>query len=282
MKHLEQKKIISAVMIFAVTLFASAQEALMATGTVADWETGKSDTLSADSKEKAVVCAGKGNIEIISKNAMKIDTLKAYAFSGMFKTGTGSAPVKCYFGLSPLNDKGEQIKTNQINFVKGTETELAAECSPDSTVLKIKNGANWKPDQHYCIAFETDDSGTYSDLPNSKLSSSGILKVEKKDADYEVTMKTACRVKYPAGTKIRVQSAGPSAIYGGAAGKALASEWTEIKGLVKSSEAIDSMNLIMNWWPGVKKVKFFVAFYPESPDSSITISFKDLKLEEAK
>ncbi len=282
MKHLEQKKIISAVMIFAVTLFASAQEALIATGTVADWETGKSDTLSADSKEKAVVCAGKGNIEIIYKNAMKIDTLKAYAFSGMFKTGAGSAPVKCYFGLSPLNDKGEQIKTNQINFVKGTETELAAECSPDSTVLKIKNGANWKPDQHYCIAFEADDSGTYSDLPNSKLSSGGILKVEKKDADYEVTMKTPCRVKYPAGTKIRVQSAGPSAIYGGSAGKTVSSEWTEFKGLVKPAETIENMNVLVNWWPGVGKVKYFISFSADTQDSAITVLFKDVKIEEVR
>ena len=282
MKFSEQKKIISAVIIFGVAFFASAQEALLATGTIADWEATGPGTISDNAKEKAVICAGKGNIELLSKTAVKIDPSKSYAFSGMFKAEAGSAPFKCYFGLYPLNEKGEQIKTNQVNSVKGTETELASECSPDDTILKIKNGDTWKPGQHSFIAFETDDSGKYADLPNTKLSSGGILKVEKKDAVYEVTMKTPCRAKYPAGTKIRIHSAGPSAIYGGASGKTVSSEWTEIKGLVKASEFIDNLNLIVNWWPGVQKVKIFVAFYPENSDTAISVSFKDVKLEEAR
>ncbi len=281
MKNMEQKKIISAVMLFGVTLFASAQVALLAPGTVADWEAVGSGAPPTDSKDKAVICAGKGNIELFSKNAAKIDPAKSYAFSGMFKTEAGFAPFKCYLGLSPLNEKGELIKTNQVNFIKDTGTELAAECSPDDTILKIKNGEKWSPGQHSCIAFETDDSGKFADLPNAKLSSNGIVKVEKKEGAYEVTMKNRCNVKYPAGTKIRVHSAGPSAIYGGASGKTVSTEWAEIKGLVKS-EAVENMNLLLNWWPGVQKVKIFIAFYPENPDTAISVSFKDVKLDEVK
>jgi hypothetical protein len=280
-KMMNPKKAMSAVMILGIALCVSGQDAVLAPGTVADWEAARSGTTLAETKEKAVICAGKGNIELLSKSAVKIDTSKSYAFSGMFKAEAGSAPLKCYFGLYPLNEKGEQIKTNQINYIKETGTELAAECSAGDTVLKIKNGTNWKPDQHYCIAFETDDSGKYADLPNIKLSSGGILKVEKKDLDYEVTLKNRCNVKYPAGTKIRLHSAGPSVIYGGAGGKSLASEWAEIKGLAKA-EAVENMNLLLNWWPGVQKVKFFVAFYPENPDTSISASFKDMKLVEVK
>jgi hypothetical protein len=281
MKNSEQKTIMSAVLIFGVMLFASAQEALFAPGTVVGWEAVGAGTVSGDAKEKAVICSGKSNMELFSKNAAKIDPSKSYGFTGMFKSEVGSATFKCYFGLSPLNEKGELISSNQINFIKDTGTELASDCSPDDTTLKIKNGENWKPGQYCCIAFDTDNSGKYEDLPNGKLSSAGILNVEKKDGFYEVAMKNRCNVKYLAGTKIRIHSAGPSAIYGGSGGKTVTSEWTEIKGLVKP-EVVENMNLLVNWWPGVQKVKFFVAFYPEKPDSSITVSFKDVKLEEIK
>ena len=279
---MKQKMIMSVAMILGVTLFAAAQETLFAPGTVADWEVGDTGTISADTKESAVICTGKGNIELFSKNTVKIDSSKSYKFSGMFKLMPGSAPFKCYFGLSPMSEKGELIKTNQINFIKETGTELVAECSPDDKILKIKNGENWKPGQYCCIAFEADDSGKYADLPNIKLSSNGIVKVEKKDGAYEVSMLKNCRVKYPAGTKVRLHNAGPSAIYGGSTGKIVPSEWTEFKGLVKPAEVIDNLNLTVNWWPGVEKVKFFISFSPEKSDSGINVLFKDVKLEEVK
>jgi hypothetical protein len=281
-KMMNPKKAMSAVMILGIALCVSAQDAVLAPGTVADWEAAGSGVTPTAAKENAVLCSGKGNIELLSKNSAKIDPSKSYTFSGMFKSETGSAPFKCYFGLSPLNEKENPVKTIQVKVVKGTEAELAADCSPEDTVLKIKNGESWQPGPHCYIAFETDNTGKYSDLPNTRLSSGGIMKVEKKDAIYEVTMKKGCAAKYPAGTKIRVHSAGPSAIYGGAAGKTVSSEWTEVKGLVKPAELIDNLNLTVNWWPGVQKVKFFVAFYPENSDSAISVSFKDVKLEEVK
>lgn len=268
-------------MIFGVTLLTSAQETLLASGAVSDWEVGKTDTISADSKENALIFSGKGNVRLLSKIALKIDPSKSYRVSGMFKLGSGSAPSSFYFGLSPINDKGNQITTNQIYFIKGTETELADECYADDAILKIKNGENWKTGQHYCIAFETDDSGKYTDLPNTKLSSSGIVKVEKRDGVYEVTMQGRCRAKYPVGTKIRLHSAGAGGIYTASSGKIVPTEWTEFKRIVKPA-VIDTMNLQENWWPGTEKVKYLITFSSEKPDSEISVLFKDLKLEEVK
>ena len=277
---MRRKKFLSAALVFSTAFMIYGQDALLFPKTAGDW-VASNDGMAPAGKENCIVCSGKNNIELLSKNMADVVPSKSYVFSGQFKSDSGSAPFKCYFGLLPFNGAGQEIKTSQVNFIKGSETELAADCSQDDTVLKIKNGENWKPGPLACIAFEIDDSGKYSDLPNSKLSSSGILKVEKKEGYFEVTLKGRCGQKYQSGTKIRMHSAGPSAMYGGAAGKSLAADWTEIKGKLKP-ESVENLNLLVNLWPGVKKVKILLGFYPDNQGTDIAVMFKDIKLEELK
>ena len=281
MKNRIEKMIISTTLFVAIIGTAAAQQANVTSPVFGDWEAAKADKITTDNKENAVSCSGKGNVSVSATSAVKIDISKSYVLSGMFKLKEGSLPVKCFFGIIPLNAKGDRIFINQINYVKGTETELIDECSPEDVVLKIKNGENWKPNQNYCIACETDNSGNYSDLPNSRISSVGIVKVEKKEDAYEVTMQNRCRIRYPAGTKVRLHSSGSAAIYAGAAGKNVSSEWSEFKGIVKPA-AIGNINTIENWWPGAEKAKIFISFSGDKSDSDISAVFKDIKIEEAK
>ncbi|MEI6422859.1 MAG: hypothetical protein WCP55_11625 [Lentisphaerota bacterium] len=79
----------------------------------------------------------------------------------------------------PLDDKDRQISSESVNAIAETETELAAACTAADTVIKIKKGENWAAHANNCIAFNVDDSGKKTDLPNRELSSVEITKLEK-------------------------------------------------------------------------------------------------------
>ena len=105
----------------------------------------KATNLTTADVENALAC--KGNTTMISRQAVKLDPEKSYKISGSFKLAPDSKPAKFYLGIMPLNDKGQQVSSESIGAIAGTETELAADCNPDDTVIKIKNGEKWKPEK---------------------------------------------------------------------------------------------------------------------------------------
>jgi hypothetical protein len=225
--------------------------------------------LSAVEAENAIAC--KGDLQMFSKDSIKIEPGKSYKISGSFKIAPDSKPSKFYLGVMPLNDKGRQINSTQIGATDGTETELAADCNPEDKVIKIKNGEKWKDGKYNLIAFNIDDSGKKADLPNTDLSSIGIAKVEKKDNAFEVTLNAKCGKKYAAGTKIRQHMSGATYIYLGAINKDVPADWAEFSKVFKKESC----------WPGTCGVKIIVlANYGGKPDQIMLM--KDVKIEEVK
>ena len=229
----------------------------------------KASALSAAEGENALSC--KGAATMISRQAVKLDPEKSYKISGSFKIAPDSKPAKFYLGIMPLNDKGQQVSSESVGAIAGTETELAADCNPDDTVIKIKNGEKWKPEKYGMIAFNADDSGKKADLPNTELSGREIVKVEKNGEIYDVTLKNKCGKKYAAGTKIREHKSGGTYIYLGAVNKDVPADWAEFSAVFKKA----------NLWPGVCGAKILIlANFGGKPDQTMLI--KDIKLEEAK
>ena len=225
--------------------------------------------LSAVEAEKAVAC--KGVLQILSKDSIKIEPGKSYKISGSFKLAPDSKPSQFYMGVMPLNDKGRQIAATQVNAIAGTETELAADCNPEDTVIKIKNGEKWKDGKFYLIAFNADDSGKKADLPNAELSSMGVAKVEKNGDVFDVTLNAKCGKKYAAGTKVRQHQSGATYIYLGAINKDVPADWTEFSKVFKKESC----------WPGTCGVKVVIlANYGGKPDQMMLM--KDIKIEEVK
>ncbi|MFC1461116.1 hypothetical protein ACFLQR_01180 [Verrucomicrobiota bacterium] len=71
-------------------------------------------------------------------------------------------------------------------------------------IIQIADGSKWKSSRNAYIAFEVDDSGSYADLPNRKLSTyAGIAQVEDRGDYWEIYLKRKCNQDYPAGTKVR-------------------------------------------------------------------------------
>jgi len=232
------------------------------------WDGKGGKSLTADEADGALAC--KGSVVMFSNDAIKVDPDKNYKLTGEFKLAPDSKPSKFYLGLMPLDDNGGKIDSASISIAKDTNTELAADCHPEDTVVKIKNGEKWQLGQFYMVAFKTDDSGKNADLPNRELSGWNVVSVEKNGDVFDVTLKNKCGKEYPAGTKVREHRSGASFIYF-VANKDVPADWQEFS----------STFTLAKCWPGTKSAKIVVlANYGGKPDQAMLL--KNIKLEEVK
>lgn len=193
-----------------------------------------------------------GYAAVYSAELFAVDPGKVYQLSGSFRS-VGETEGRVYLGLVPADESKRSIAPHHVNCVPGSETELAAACSPADTVIKVKDGSKWRAVAHAAIAFEIDDSGEFADLPNFNLSPLGVEQVEQKGDHWEVTLSRACGKEYPAGTKVRQHLAGASFIYCGAGNLVAPKEWTTFSGKVDgiSKNSIASTR----FHPGTKFVR---------------------------
>ena len=91
----------------------------------------------------------------------------------------GTGQIRLYFGYALYTKNKKIILRKSVNYINNTETELVKGCESNDKVIYIKNGENWRKGSYYCIAFNTDNSGKLSDLPNINLSTVGIEKNRK-------------------------------------------------------------------------------------------------------
>jgi hypothetical protein len=212
----------------------------------------------------------KGQQSLSSKEIFKINPDETYILSGKFKSGN-SIKGKLYFGFQLFDKDKKAVNLNNILCVDGSDTKLARAVNPADKVVNIKDGSKWRPGS--VVAFETDPSR--SDLPNRNISSS-IIKVEKKNGYYEVTLRRNIGKQYPAGTKVRAHSSGPG-MYAGGWGVA-SDEWKTYRGTVKGQRKKGVINSHNKWWPYAGYAKIMILANWNTPKA--TLQFKDIALEQ--
>lgn len=83
---------------------------------------------------------GERSWRVIPSDLIAVDTGKTYELSGFFKSA-GEASTMVTFGLLMADAQKRDLKRWNVFSVKGTLTELAAACSPDENVLKVKDAS---------------------------------------------------------------------------------------------------------------------------------------------
>lgn len=223
------------------------------TGTLDNW-TGFNEVVN-DAHSGKHAFRRVGAATVTSKEPIPVEPDKVYTLSGWFKS-VGEVPSFVYLGYVPLDAEKRRIAVWHVNVIAGTETTLAEACKKEDKVVKIKEGLLWSAKPHACIAFDVDDSGRATDLPNSNVTPLGIEKVERKEGCWEVHLKGKCGKAYPAGTKVRAHRSGGSYIYNAAARYKVAEEWTPFTGVIKESVAVGAPS--NKWWPGTKYVQILI------------------------
>jgi len=214
-----------------------------------------------------------GNALILSRDFYPVSPEQRFRLSGQFRAATDKTG-KFFFGFVPYDAEKQRIELHHVNALYQTETELAAPCAANDRVLTVKNAMNWKADPFCFIAFDAKDD--FSDLPNRKLSSQGIEKVEKVDDGWKVTLKKPCGLEYPAGAKIRLQGKGSQFICSGAFSRDPGKEWSScanmVSGLSKKGESRTQ------FWAGTRFVKVAI-LGNYMCDDKIGLNFRTIKLE---
>lgn len=193
--------------------------------------------------------------DVIGSDLIPVNPQAAYTLSAVLRSAGSEESSEVHVGLLCLTEDETPIHSQHINRFEGTETELSADACEGDTVLRVKKADQWKVSPNAFVAFDVDDSGAFSDLPNSNLSPLGIVAVTPKGDHGEVELARPLRKFYAAGTKIRQHGGGNSYVYCAAAYKNIPSDWTPYSGKVGgvSTGLTNSM-----FWPGTHYVKVVI------------------------
>lgn len=233
-----------------------------------NWSGVKSTTQGAKQGAKSFQMT---NAICSSQELIHIDATKNYSLSGWFKNSS-SAPAKLLLGVIPYDKDRKQILSEEINIVPQTETALAAECSAEDTIIKVKDASKWKAGKGSSIAFNV--SKDYSDLPNRNLSMSGIAKIEKKDDYWEIHLEKLCGKDFTAGTGIREHIAGNTYIFPVIETIPPDSDWSKFSKRINFIIDKGSACYTANWWGGTAFIKIIIIC------NESKLLFDDIKLEE--
>ena len=167
---------------------------------------------------------------LYSKNVIAINPTKTYTYSITIRQASGSSPSSVHFGFIPYDDEEHRIRMAHVTYIKGTSGTLVEDVKPSDLVIKIKpaKAKNWIVAGGWVICFKAKDD--YSDLPNKNISP--VMKsIVNKNGILEITLRSKCKQKFPAGTKVRIHAKG-GYIYTGSLAKA-PEKWKTFSGTVK-------------------------------------------------
>lgn len=166
--------------------------------------------------------------EIRNSQIIPVDTSNTYKLSGCIKSADAKKP-NVYLGLIPFDANKVQINCQNVNFVAGTETELAEACKPTDTVVRVKDASKWQlADKVDVIAFDISDN--YKDIPNRNISAGVVIKVENKNNVWELTLDKPCGQAYPVGAKVRQHKYSGTYIYTFYQGQFNSTNWKLVSG----------------------------------------------------
>ena len=229
-------------------------------------------------EEQATIYEVKGQKTVISSDFIPVKEGEVYRLSGDFKV-VNNEPSRLFFGYALYTKDKKIILRRSVEYIKNTDTELVKGCKASDKIIYIKNAENWETGRDYLIAFVTDSSGKYSDLPNLNLSSMGIEKIEKSNNYYKIVLKKPCRKNYPAGTKIREHVSGDARIYNAVSGETISASTKDLDHFKNFTNLIvtDNLPFMSKLYPKTKYVRLFMRANCTTPKA--TLRFKNIKME---
>jgi len=221
-------------------------------------------SISSNAKEgsNAFVCKPSGG-RVFSEELIPVSPELPYELSASFMSEGTEAKV-C-LGLSCYDADEKEITSQQITPIIGTETKLREAASKGDTILKIENGQQWVFDTKWTpeygfVAFDVDDSGAYSDLPNRNLSGAGLKSIRQVGGQWEVELAKPLPADFAAGTKVRQHRAEGAFLWINT--PQVGSSWKEIKGRIFGVS--EGPRQPGKFWPGTKFIKVIILV--DTPD----------------
>jgi len=214
----------------------------------------------------------KGGQWIYSEETFPVDPTAVSKFSGEFRKLPGaSAQDRFFFAFLNFDKDMKRIEAIHVNPVKGTDTELAAPCTAQDTVIKVKNAADFKKGTF--LAFHTRDD--YQDLPNRNVNGKAPITESKQLADgtWQVTVAAPIAFDAPTGTRVRTHHGGWYQ-YSGAFAEPIPDDWTKFEGLIQGTEAGDHRH---KWRPGTAYAQLIL--FGSGPAKEPFLAFRNIRFD---
>ena len=210
-----------------------------------------------------------------SKEFIPVDPSSGYTVSGYFMSPEGTGSV--HLGLACFDAQKRLITSERITPVPQTETELVEDVKPGDKVVKIKNGSAWEFDaaltpKYGVVAFNVDDSGAYSDLPNPNLSPWGITTIRQTGGQWEVELVKPLKEGYSAGTKVRQHKVHGANFW--VSVKKVGKDWVKISGDISGVSTVGQEKGM--FWPGTSFVRVTVLNLNDDKNDSPKVLVDDL------
>ena len=200
-----------------------------------------------------------GSKWVNSKDFIQVDTKSEYQFTVWFKSGNNKENL-VYAGLLQFDENKRQIFSASVTPLEKTGTVLTAGAKKGETLAKFKfvhlDASKWETlleKKQLAIAFDTDDSGEYKDLPNFNWYA--VNNLEKKSDVWEATLVNPLSADFPVETKVRAHYNYGYYMYVFSMKKNLA-DWTKYSGIIKP--VVKSGSPGSTFWPGTKYVQILI------------------------
>jgi len=217
-----------------------------------------------------------GGKMLMTRDLIEIDPSKTYRLSGTFKSG-GTGPSIALVGLRFFNADEKIIDANAVSAVPDSDTILSAEAGTGSTQVKVQDAASWEKvlqTQRLAIAFATDASGEYKDLPNFQ--TQRVTDLQVGDEGWDVSLEKPLDRSYPKGTLVRAHLFSGHFMYAFTLNNHLA-DWTNYQGVIKP--VVKNGSPGSTFWPGTKYVKIMILANWGQGEGE-TLLFGNISLEE--
>ena len=216
-----------------------------------------------------------GSKFVSSQELIPVDPNSEYQLNVSFKSGNDKANM-FFAGLLLLDKNKRPIDPTSVNTLVKSETVLAVEAKKGETVIKIQDASTWEPlfqKKQLTVAFDTDDSGEYKDLPNYKYCT--VNNLEKKDGIWEATIARPLATDFAVATKVRAHFTSGHFMYVFSMKKKFA-DWTKFSDIIKPM--VKSGAPGKTFWPGTKYVRILIRANWGQKDGE-TLQFGNISLE---
>ncbi len=249
---------------FIITMFAAAAVTVQAQAVT------KFDHTEAKEDRTAMIGATAYSTDFIA-----VDPAKSYRVKGTFNN-PGEVEVNLLFGVATYGKDQKMIDVLAVSPVKGTETVLTADVSPEDDTILVKDASAWQAKGISKVVFGAKPD--MSDLPNFQLSISGIKGIEKQGDAWAIKFEGAVGRDYAKGTAVRQHFDGNTFIY--SVNKQLPpnSGWQTFEGILQPVSADDFSPFNAKYMRrGTALVKIIATSIPGNK-----VEFKDITFEEIK
>ena len=207
-----------------------------------------------------------------SEGTFPVDTSATSTLRGEFKRlAAASDKDRFFFAFVNFDKDMKRIEALHVNAVEGSDTELAAPCTAQDTILRVRSGAAFGNGTF--IAFHT--QADFQDLPNRNVNRNAPV-VESKalsDGTWQVTCKAPIGIAASAGTPIRAHRGGWYQ-YSGALAEPIPADWKTFQGTIAGCGPGDHRN---RWRPGTAHVQLIV--FSSGPSKGPLLALRNVRFE---